>query len=212
MKSLIPNLMITEGTATTTSLDVATNFGKRHTEVLRKIKDLECSTGFSERNFASAEYKDAQGKPRPMYLITRDGFSILVMGFTGKEAMTWKEKYIKAFNKMEVELQKQFLNAKLKNKKALQSEWKALPKLMIEAHYDDGSSIQFLQNKGLSPSGEIHEQYMEIPVSMFMSFRNLAKSGNPYAINLLKRTENIEVPLELNGVEKFHQEQKKIKN
>jgi Rha family phage regulatory protein len=212
MKSLIPNLSITEGKATTTSLDIASNFTKRHDVVLRAIENLDCSKEFNRHNFVETSYQDSSNRSQPMHIITRDGFAFLCMGFTGKKAAEWKEKYIKSFNKMENELQKKYLQAKLKNKKTLQSEWKAFPKLMVEAHYDDGSSIQFLQNKGLSTDGEIPEQYMEIPVSMFMSFRNLAKNGNLWASNLLKRTENIEVPLELNGVAKFHQEQKEIEN
>jgi hypothetical protein len=56
---------------------------------------------FSELNFEPAEYIDEQGKPRPSYDLTRDGFALLVMGFTGKKAMAWKVKYINAFNAME---------------------------------------------------------------------------------------------------------------
>lgn len=56
---------------------------------------------FSQSNFGFAEYTDEQGKKRPMYEITRDGFTLLAMGFTGKKAMEFKIKYIEAFNAME---------------------------------------------------------------------------------------------------------------
>lgn len=85
---------------TTTSLKVAEFFNKRHTEVLRTIQNLECSPEFRQRNFASAEYLDKQGKPRPMIEMTKDGFTFIAMGFTGKEAAKFKEDYINAFNEM----------------------------------------------------------------------------------------------------------------
>ena len=92
------------GRVTTSSLIVAQHFNKRHGDVLRAIRNLECSCEFSERNFASAEYKDEQKKPRQYYIITKDGFMFLVMGFTGKEAALWKERFINAFNEMEASL------------------------------------------------------------------------------------------------------------
>jgi len=87
--------------ATTTSLIVAERFGKRHDTVLRAIKNMECSDSFNRRNFAVVEYSDAKGEKRPMYQITRDGFSFLAMGFTGKKAAQFKEDFINAFNLME---------------------------------------------------------------------------------------------------------------
>lgn len=93
-----------DGTPVTTSLIVADRFEKNHRDVLRTVRDLECSEKFNLRNFAPVKYADAKGEKRPMYLITRDGFTILAMGFTGKKTMEWKEKYIAAFNKMEQEI------------------------------------------------------------------------------------------------------------
>ena len=84
----------------TTSLLVAKFFGKRHSEVLRKIDLLDCSKEFSERNFASADYLDEQGKFRRMVNMTKDGFVFLVMGFTGKKSAQFKEAYINEFNRM----------------------------------------------------------------------------------------------------------------
>src|SRR5690606_10053082 len=59
------------------------------------------SAEFNERNFALVTYKDAKGERRPEYLMTKDGFAILAMGFTGKKAMRFKEAYIRRFNEME---------------------------------------------------------------------------------------------------------------
>lgn len=93
-----------DGRPITTSLNIARNFEKRHTDVLRAISKLGCSQDFSQRNFESADYVDAQGKPRRAYRITRDGFAFLAMGFTGARAAQWKEAYIRAFNEMESRL------------------------------------------------------------------------------------------------------------
>ena len=89
------------GSMFTTSLIVAQAFEKEHKDVLRAISNLECSEEFNERNFAPVEYKDAKGERRPAYRLTRDGFSFLAMGFTGKKAAAWKEKFLEAFNVME---------------------------------------------------------------------------------------------------------------
>lgn len=85
-----------------TSLDIAETFGKRHSDVLRDIETLDCSDEFRERNFALSNYSvDNNKRTYPMYYITRDGFTILVMGYNGEKAMKFKEAYIKQFNAME---------------------------------------------------------------------------------------------------------------
>lgn len=90
----------------TTSRKVAEYFGKRHGDVLRKIDQVkaDCSSEFSQRNFASADYIDEQGKVRPMVSLTKDGWIMVVMGFTGKAAAAIKESYIAAFNWMAARL------------------------------------------------------------------------------------------------------------
>lgn len=67
------------------SRQIAEHFGRRHKDVLRAISNLECTSEFTERNFALSEYRDSSGKKNPEYLITRDGFTFLAMGFNGKE-------------------------------------------------------------------------------------------------------------------------------
>ena len=84
-----------------TSLDVAETFGKEHARVLRDIRDLDCSDEFRVGNFAESYYINTQNKKQPMYYITRDGFTLLVMGYTGEKAMRFKEAYIRQFNAME---------------------------------------------------------------------------------------------------------------
>ncbi|MDR2152605.1 MAG: phage regulatory protein/antirepressor Ant [Helicobacteraceae bacterium] len=93
-----------------TSRDIAAVFEKRHSDVIRGIEALPLDE-YRQRNFASAEYIDDQGKPRKEYNITRDGFALLAMGFTGAKAYQWKVAFIDAFNKMEAELKKRGENA-----------------------------------------------------------------------------------------------------
>lgn len=97
-------VQIAEGQVVVSSRQVAEHFEKRHTHVLTVIKEILNSAENSAQWFFKAEYKDASGKSNPEYLMNRDGFSLLVMGFTGKKALEWKIKYIQAFNAMEEEL------------------------------------------------------------------------------------------------------------
>ena len=94
------------GEPVASSRQIAENFGKEHKHVLRDIENLiggESKIGLSSMFFKS-EYISAQNKKLPEYLMNRDGFSLLVMGFTGKAALEWKLKYIAAFNEMEKKL------------------------------------------------------------------------------------------------------------
>lgn len=91
----------------TTSLKVAEYFRKQHKNVLKKIRGVisSCSNDFNQLNFEPVEYIDEKGQMRPMYNITKDGWIMLVMGFTGAQAAAIKEKYILAFNAMSAALQ-----------------------------------------------------------------------------------------------------------
>lgn len=84
-----------------TSLDIAETFEKEHKHVLRDIRELECSDEFRQSNFEQSTYLNQQNHKQPMYYITRDGFTLLAMGYTGEKAMKFKEGYIRQFNAME---------------------------------------------------------------------------------------------------------------
>ncbi|EIH1106207.1 Rha family transcriptional regulator [Escherichia coli] len=105
-----PEIAIVDGQAVTSSLAVADFFSKRHDDVLKKIRILDCSPEFCARNFAETSIlvRQPNGGTRklPCYQITRDGFAFLAMGFTGKRAARFKEAYINAFNLMEKQLSK----------------------------------------------------------------------------------------------------------
>lgn len=91
----------------TDSLIIAESFGKRHDHVLRDIREMECSKEFAISNFGETPYTHEQnGQTYTKYLITEKGFTLLVMGYTGKRAMKFKENYINEFDRMKDELNK----------------------------------------------------------------------------------------------------------
>ena len=87
--------------AAVTSLDVADTFGKGHDKVMRDIRELGCSPEFNVANFGEIDYVDSKNRKQKAYAMTRDGFTLLAMGYTGELAMKFKEAYIKQFNAME---------------------------------------------------------------------------------------------------------------
>lgn len=106
MKELIPMddygvFADTSDTARANSLIVAQMFEKEHKDVLKSIRNLDCSEEFRLRNFAPSSYINEQGKKQPCVNMTRDGFTFLVMGYRGKKAARFKEAYIRRFNEME---------------------------------------------------------------------------------------------------------------
>ena len=103
----------------TTSLDIAEKFGKMHKDVLKAIRNLECPEEFKRRNFAPLS-QTVRGGTQEYYMISRDGFTLLAMGFTGKEAIQWKIKYIEAFNKMETTI----IKLVRQKERQLTIEWK----------------------------------------------------------------------------------------
>jgi Rha family phage regulatory protein len=90
---IIPKINVFErdGKQWTTSLNVAEVFGKDHKHILEKIDNLECSEQFNQTNFRPVEYQDRKGEMRRCFELSRDGFSFLVMGFTGAKAAQFKE-------------------------------------------------------------------------------------------------------------------------
>ncbi|WP_256715579.1 Rha family transcriptional regulator, partial [Pseudomonas aeruginosa] len=125
--SLRDLVMVNDGQVVTTSLKVAERFGKRHDNVIKAIRGLDCSPEFHALNFEEMTVDVDIGKgarrKSPAFRITRDGFAFLCMGFTGKEAAKWKEAYIRAFNWMAEQLFKRSMDfATLRNE--LMSEYR----------------------------------------------------------------------------------------
>jgi len=109
ISTILPDVHLKDGHPKTTSINIAKVFGKRHDNVLRDIKSMEIPEQFSLLNFEESDYKNSRGKMMPMYEITRDGFALLAMGFTGARAMQWKIAFIEAFNRLEMALRQKIL-------------------------------------------------------------------------------------------------------
>ena len=124
------------GQVLASSREVAEKFGKRHDSVLRDIDNLikSDSTILWSEMFKETTYTNSRGKDYRCFDMNRDGFSLLCMGFTGKEALEWKLKYINAFNQME---------EKLKSSTQLTEEEKY--KLMLFSK--DASEVAYAHNK-----------------------------------------------------------------
>jgi Rha family phage regulatory protein len=100
-----PVVAIKDGGVFADSRDVAAFFARRHTEVLRAIRELIAKEPeLGRRNFASFKINDLTGESTSHFEMDRDGFTLLAMGFTGEKALKWKLRYIEAFNTMEAEL------------------------------------------------------------------------------------------------------------
>lgn len=114
MNKLI-NILNQEGQLVVTSRQISDDFEKEHAKVTRDIENLIegiAKSGDTYKHlFIESQYQNEQNKQwYKEYLLTRDGFSLLVMGFTGAKALSWKLKYIEAFNKMEETIKGQALN------------------------------------------------------------------------------------------------------
>lgn len=139
----------------TDSRSVAEHFGKEHAKVIRSIEGIISETPkmASQKMFYETTYKvDGNSKSYKMYLMNRDGFSLLVMGFTGAKALNWKLKYIEAFNMMEKEIT---------NKSAL-----AIPKdypSALRALADEYEKNQRLsvENKAMTPKADFYDTLMD---------------------------------------------------
>lgn len=105
----IINVQNLNGQLLVSSREIATNFEKRHNDVVKAIENLTTENFVVKEMFIESTFEH-KGNFYKEYLMTRDGFSLLVMGFTGTKALAWKVKYIEAFNKMEEELKNPYGN------------------------------------------------------------------------------------------------------
>lgn len=90
-----------EGQPLTNSVLVAEKFGKKHYNVIQAIKKLTIENSIVKNMFVETTYLSGKQQEQPMYIMNRDGFTLLAMGFTGQKALQFKLDYIDAFNKME---------------------------------------------------------------------------------------------------------------
>lgn len=106
--TIVPAVHVRDGKVYASSLDVAAFFGKQHRNVLRDIRDISADqTEFAVLNFEQQDYVSDNNQKQPFFDMTRDGFTLLVMGFTGKKAADFKIRYIQEFSRMEAALREQ---------------------------------------------------------------------------------------------------------
>lgn len=136
-----------DGAMLVSSKTVAARFGKRHDNVLQSIKRLDCPDDFRALNYQECFYANdlANGKTQLAYNMTRDGFTILAMGFTGKEAIAWKIKFLEAFKLMERELLKksdklEWKQARLQGKEVRRSTTDTIAEFVEYAMKQNASS------------------------------------------------------------------------
>lgn len=98
-------VLIKRDEAVCTSLQVAEKFHKKHKSVIRNIENLAAQNCAAKSFYHLSSYTDIRGKRQKLYYMNRDGFSLLAMGFTGKEALDFKLAFINAFNLMEKTIQ-----------------------------------------------------------------------------------------------------------
>lgn len=112
------------------SLDIAEHFSKEHKNVLRDISDILAAQNRATKFYHETTYQN-RGKDYKAYLMNRDGFSLLAMGFTGKKALQWKLKYIEAFNEMEETLKQGYLEEPVNQSELHCKTYKGVPVITI---------------------------------------------------------------------------------
>ncbi len=176
-----------------TSLQIAERFGKRHQEVLYAIEGRKCSCkgsgckkcnnrgyqqlGLLQENleinikshlsnmFKKSSYKDNGGRKRPLYYMDRDGFTLLAMGFTGEKALSWKIKYINAFNSMEEMLKERntqlWIDTRQNNKENRLKETDVIKQLM-----------DYAKEQGSTHSDRLYTVYTKLAKSVIAGNRD----------------------------------------
>ncbi len=149
------------------SLQVAEKFGKRHDKLIFEIERMYsdligkgCPQNGGDPLFIKSSYVHPQNKQKyPMYLMNRDGFSLLVMGFTGKKALEWKLQYIKAFNQMEKFIREKQTQTWIETRKA--------GKLTRKAETDTIKNlVEYAKGQGSQHSDKLYMTYSKLANKM----------------------------------------------
>ena len=151
MKQLV---VIQNNQIVVSSKDIADHFGKQHKDVLENIHNILAAENSATKFYQETTYQN-RGKDYKEYLMNRDGFSLLAMGFTGKKALQWKLKYIEAFNEMEETLKQGYLEEPVNPSQLYCKTYKGVPVITIgdftEIVKRNRTSILWhLKDKGLS--------------------------------------------------------------
>ncbi|WP_227829039.1 phage regulatory protein/antirepressor Ant [Clostridioides sp. ZZV14-6048] len=178
-----------DGKLLVTSREIAENFKKQHKNVIQSIENIKAENSALTKMFLENSYIAGTGKSYKEYLITRDGFTLLVMSFTGTEALNWKLKYIEAFNKMEQMLEEQRLDLPTTYKEALQH-------LLVKV--EENEKLQ-IENKEMKPKASYHDKVLN--PDKLVTTTDIAKDLGMTAqgLNVLLYTNKIIYPVKKNG-------------
>ncbi|WP_227863395.1 phage regulatory protein/antirepressor Ant [Clostridioides sp. ES-S-0049-02] len=178
-----------DGKLLVTSREIAENFKKQHKNVIQSIENIKAENSALTKMFVENSYIAGTGKSYKEYLITRDGFTLLVMSFTGTEALNWKLKYIEAFNKMEQMLKEQRLDLPTTYKEALQH-------LLVKV--EENEKLQ-IENEEMKPKASYHDKVLN-PEKLVIT-TDIAKDLGMSAqgLNALLYTNKIIYPVKKNG-------------
>lgn len=151
--------------AVCSSLQVAEKFHKRHDKLIAEIRRMypkqigKITVQNGGAKFFQESTYENRGKQYPMFLMTRDGFSLLVMGFTGKDALEWKLQYIKAFNQMESFLREKCTQTWVETRKA--------GKLTRKAETDTIKNlVEYAKGQGSEHADKLYMTYSKLANKM----------------------------------------------
>lgn len=179
------------------SLMVADRFGKPHYEILKTIEGenrgdkhinglidnlFECDSRVNTRQyFILDSYKDSSGRTNKMYLLSRDGFTLLVMGFTGRDALDWKLKYLGAFNQME----RLLMERQTSEWQALRAQSKDVRKIETDSVKD---FVEYAMNQGSENAWRYYSNLTKlVNKAAGITTRNLATGTQLNSVMFLDR-------------------------
>lgn len=178
MKQLV---VINNNQIVVSSKDIAEHFGKAHKDVLGNIRNILVAENSATKFFqeTSSVYR---GQHFPFYLMNRDGFSLLAMGFTGKKALQWKLKYIEAFNEMEETLKQGYLEEPINPSQLYCKTYKGVPVITLVdfaeiINRSKTSTLWHLKDKGLP--------YQLLEKEEIISYKNENKLSSTLTISKL---------------------------
>lgn len=211
--SEIINVQQLDGQLLVSSREVAVNFEKQHKHVLEAIEEIK--KGVAEKSadlFMESKYQHHQNKQwYKEYLLTRDGFTLLAMGFNGAKAIEWKLKYIEAFNKMEEQLKNPFSNMSkelqaiftLDNKQQEQERRITVIEDKMTVNYELAENLRVAISKRAIDllGGKDAEAYKKLNKKLFASFHRDIK--RTFKVNSYKNLSIKNYDLAINYIESW---------
>lgn len=191
-------LIVLDGKVVVGSRRVAANYDKEHKDVLRAIRTILEQVPEAQRNFAQSSYTNEQGREMPEYVMDRQGFSMLVMGFTGEQARRFTYKYTQAFEEMaaqltaprtSLEVLQQTVNQLVEQERLLQAQAVHIQKLEHRVDSLDGIAIEGDKRQRLNAM--VRKYAFDNGYNFSKAWRDFISAfNNAYRVNLTARIRN----------------------